>query len=77
MDDEVLLDASVVTRCRRRVHLEHDRSMRGAPTGPPDPGAEQRIADAAEHRERVATHLATVFGSDWTEIPRENRRARR
>jgi predicted RecB family nuclease len=65
----VLLDAGVVTRCRRRVHLEHDPNMAGVPQAPADPAAEQRIADAAAHRRRVADQLARLFGSDWTEIP--------
>ena len=65
----VLLDAGVVTRCRRRVHLEHDPSMREAPRADPDPAAEQRIADAGAHRIAVAATLAGYAGSDWTEIP--------
>lgn len=77
MDDEVLLDAGAVTRCRRRVHLEHDRSMSDAPLSPPDPGVQQRVTDASEHRERVGEWLADAFGSDWTEIPNEDGRAHR
>jgi predicted RecB family nuclease len=67
----VLLDAGVVTRCRRRVHLEHDPAMTEAPKAPADPAAEQRMADAAAHRRRVADELARLFGSDWTEIPQD------
>lgn len=69
--ERVLLDGGVVTRCRRRVHLEHDPMMHGVPLAPPDPGVEQRIADAAEHRTYLADKLGRMFGSDWTEIPRE------
>ena len=57
MSFEVLLDAGVVTRCRRRVHLEHDPAMRGVDLGPPDPAIEQRIADAAAHRADIAGRL--------------------
>lgn len=62
MADEVLLDASVVTRCRRRVHLDNDPTMADTPLAPPDPSAEQRIADAEEHRAHIAELLqaATV-----------------
>ncbi|ASU77040.1 recombinase RecB [Actinopolyspora erythraea] len=71
MDSEVLLDGDVVTRCRRRVHLDHDPTMIGTPTAPLDPGAEQRIADAAEYRRELAEWLGGTLGADWTEIPRE------
>lgn len=67
--EKVLLDAGVVTRCRRRVHLENDPSQ-DAPPAPLDLGIEQRIADAAEHRRAVAKWLYRVLGEDWTEIPR-------
>ncbi|MGW1680435.1 TM0106 family RecB-like putative nuclease [Saccharopolyspora sp. NPDC002376] len=70
MKDEVLLEAGVVTRCRRRVHLENDPSMRDQPQAPLDLGIEQRIADAAEHRRAVAKLLGRLHGEDWTEIPR-------
>ncbi|MCI2418594.1 TM0106 family RecB-like putative nuclease [Saccharopolyspora sp. K220] len=70
MKERVLLDAGVVTRCRRRVHLEHDPAMRDQPLAPVDLGIEQRIADAAEHRQAVAKWLSRVLGADWTEIPR-------
>src|SRR5437763_1012224 len=43
--------------------------MADVPRAPADPAAEQRIADAAAHRRRVADQLARLFGSDWTEIP--------
>lgn len=65
----MLLDAGVVTRCRRRVHLDNDPSMADAQKAPPDPAGEQRSADAAAHRRRVGDGLARLFGSDWTEIP--------
>jgi predicted RecB family nuclease len=65
----VLLDAGVVTRCRRRVHLEHDPAMVDAPRAAPDPTGAQRRADANVHRRQVADRLAQVFGSDWMEVP--------
>ncbi|MFD0921798.1 TM0106 family RecB-like putative nuclease [Saccharopolyspora rosea] len=68
--EDVLLDAGVVTRCRRRVHLEHDPAMRDAEKAPLDPGVEQRIADATEHRRSVARRLGELHGAEWTEIPR-------
>jgi predicted RecB family nuclease len=73
MGNEVLLDAGAVSRCRRRVHLEHDPSMRDAPLAPPDPSAEQRIADAAAHRAEIARRLidATAADVEWATIPRE------
>ncbi|MHA6801836.1 TM0106 family RecB-like putative nuclease [Salinifilum ghardaiensis] len=70
MNEQVLLEAAEVSRCRRRVHLDHDPGMRGAVTAPQDPGAEQRIADAAEHRSLVAERLGHLFGSDLVVIPR-------
>lgn len=76
VDDEVMLDAGVVTRCRRRVHLEHDRSMRDMPKAPADPGIEQRIADAAEHRAQVAGRLGELL-PDWIEVPRDASAAER
>jgi predicted RecB family nuclease len=72
---QVLLDAGVVTRCRRRVHLEFDPAMTGSPAAPPDPAAEQRIADAAEHRREIVDRLACSLGADWTEIPGGESRA--
>ncbi|KEI45658.1 TM0106 family RecB-like putative nuclease [Saccharopolyspora rectivirgula] len=75
----MLLDASVVTRCRRRVHLEHDPAMVDEPQAPLDPGVEQRIADAAAHRQRIANRLGELLGADWTGIARvpEHLRAER
>ncbi len=67
----MLLDAGVVTRCRRRVHLEHDPTMLDTVTAPPDPTAEQRKADAAAHRRSIADEIAGLVGeAHWTEIPR-------
>jgi predicted RecB family nuclease len=73
----VLLDASVVTRCRRRVHLEHDPAMVDASKAHSDPIADQRKADAASHRRAVADRMAEVAGADWTEIPAEEFAAER
>ncbi|WP_460328497.1 TM0106 family RecB-like putative nuclease [Actinopolyspora lacussalsi] len=69
VESEVLLDGDVVTRCRRRVHLDHDPTMIDSPTAPLDPGAEQRIADAAEYRRELADRLGRELAPDWTEIP--------
>jgi len=63
----VLLDAGVVTRCRHRVHLEHDPAA-GYPPAPPDPTGEQRRADAAAHRRAVADRLAVMLGTGWAEV---------
>ncbi|MEY7970916.1 TM0106 family RecB-like putative nuclease [Saccharomonospora xinjiangensis] len=68
---EVLLDAGVVTRCRRRVHLDHDPTMRGAELAPPDPTSEQRIADAQAHRARIAEWLRAETAGSWASIPAE------
>jgi len=77
VENAVLLDAGVVTRCRRRVHLENDPNARDLPQAPADPGVEQRIADAAEHRRAVADRLAALHGPAWTEVPREGSRRER
>ncbi|MFC0115769.1 TM0106 family RecB-like putative nuclease [Kibdelosporangium aridum] len=69
MTDSVLLDAGVVNRCRRRVHLEHDPAMRDAPRAAPDPTGQQRKADATAHRRAVADRVARLVGPDWMEIP--------
>jgi predicted RecB family nuclease len=73
MGTEVLLDAGAVSRCRRRVHLEHDPAMRETPLLPPDPAAEQRIADAAAHRLEIAKRLSAAqdAGDGWVTIDRE------
>ncbi|MBM7771084.1 putative RecB family nuclease [Actinokineospora baliensis] len=69
MTTTVLLDAGVVSRCRRRVHLEHDPAMRDVPRGAPDPTSELRKADATAHRRVVADQLAARFGERWYEVP--------
>ncbi len=69
MTDSVLLDAGVVNRCRRRVHLENDPAMRDAPRAAPDPTGEQRKADAMAHRRSVADRVARLVGPDWMEVP--------
>jgi hypothetical protein len=53
-----LLDAAATTRCRRRVHLDHDASAASAPRALPDPALEQRRADVREHRARIAETVA-------------------
>lgn len=65
----MLLDAGVVTLCRRRVHLEHDPTAGDASRAALDPTIEQRIADAAAHRRSVADTLARHHGGEWTEVP--------
>ncbi|AOS60905.1 TM0106 family RecB-like putative nuclease [Actinoalloteichus hymeniacidonis] len=66
----VLLDAGVVTRCRRRVHLEHDPAMADTPRAAPDATSEQRMADAAAHRAAVGRRLGELHAGDWVTIPR-------
>jgi predicted RecB family nuclease len=69
VNNPVLLDAGVVTRCRRRVHLDNDPTMVDVTKAPPDPAGEQRAADATAHRRKVGDGLARLFGSAWMEIP--------
>ncbi|KFZ83417.1 recombinase RecB [Amycolatopsis sp. MJM2582] len=73
VSNEVLLDAGAVSRCRRRVHLEHDPAMREVPLAPPDPAAQQRIADASAHRDAIVQRLMDATGPDatWVKIPRD------
>ena len=71
MEPEVLLDAGALSRCRRRVHLDHDPAMREATQAPPDPSAEQRIADAATHRETIRRRLLDAVPGDWVTVPAE------
>jgi predicted RecB family nuclease len=77
MNDEVRLEAGVVTQCRRRVHLENDPTMRDAPRAPLDPGVEQRIADATEHRAELARRLGELLAGDFAEVPRQAARGYR
>jgi predicted RecB family nuclease len=65
----VSLDAADLTRCRRRIHLDHDPTAAAAPRALPDPALEQRRADAVEHRIRIGGQLAEVSGSQWTPVP--------
>ncbi|MGI9002945.1 MAG: TM0106 family RecB-like putative nuclease [Pseudonocardia sp.] len=65
----VFLDAAATTRCRRRVHLDHDVAAASAPRALPDPLLEQRRADAAEHRVRVGARLAAAAGPTWHAVP--------
>ncbi len=71
MNSAVLLDAAVVTRCRRRVHLEHDPTAVTEPRAALDPSTQRRIADAAAHRRAVADRLAAHHGGDWAEVSPE------
>ena len=77
----VLLDAAVTTRCRRRVHLEHDPDAGrasgatpvdeagGAVLPEPDPGVEMRVADAAEHRAALSARFAELLGASYRRVP--------
>ena len=58
----VALDANDLTRCRRRIHLDHDPDALGLPRALPDPALEQRRADAARHRAGVATVVMRETG---------------
>lgn len=65
---EVVLDAATLTRCRRRIHLDHDpHTDVGVPQAPPDPAGEQRKADAAAHRARIGEQLGGLPG--WVAVP--------
>ncbi|GAA4688479.1 TM0106 family RecB-like putative nuclease [Pseudonocardia yuanmonensis] len=64
-----LLDAAATTRCRRRVHLDHDPSAASAPRALPDPALEQRRADVREHRARVAETVAGGQAAAWRAVP--------
>ncbi len=66
-----VLDAAATTRCRRRVHLDHDPGAATAPRALPDPALEQRRADAATHRELIGARLASVTGTQWHAVPAE------
>ncbi|HXT46374.1 MAG TPA: TM0106 family RecB-like putative nuclease [Pseudonocardiaceae bacterium] len=71
MDSAVLLDAAVVTRCRRRVHLDHDPAAVDEPRATLDATAQRRIAAAAAHRRWVADRLAEHHTADWAEVSPE------
>src|ERR1700754_3249548 len=64
-----VLDSASTTRCRRRIHLDHDPTAVEGPRALPDPALEQRRADAADHRRRIGELLADANGSDWHEVP--------
>ncbi len=68
----VTLDASATTRCRRRIHLDHDPAAVGAPRALPDPALAQRRSDAAEHRVAIGTLLAAAGGPAWHSIAGES-----
>lgn len=67
----MLLDSSVVTRCRRRVHLDHDPAAVDEPRAALDVATQRRIADAAAHRRWVADRLAEHNTTNWTEVSPE------
>src|SRR4051812_12325389 len=66
---DVVLDAVATTRCRRRVHLDHDPAAAGLPRALPDPAIEQRRADARDHRRRIGEVLAGAAGAGWYPVP--------
>src|SRR3954471_13069327 len=59
---DVVLDAVATTRCRRRVHLDHDPDAVGLPQALPDPAFEQRREDAARHRAGIGAVLRRETG---------------
>ena len=66
----VVLDAGAVTRCRRRVHWEHDPAAPDLEPLPENPATEQRKADAQAHRAAVTKLLAQYFPrSAWVAVP--------
>jgi predicted RecB family nuclease len=64
----VSLDAADLTRCRRRIHLDHDPAAAAEPRALPDPALEQRRADAEEHRLRLGRQLAGAAGDGWVAV---------
>jgi predicted RecB family nuclease len=67
----VVLHAADLTRCRRRIHLDHDPLAAAQPQALPDPALEQRRADAGEHRVRIGEQLAAAIGPGWVAIARD------
>jgi predicted RecB family nuclease len=65
----VALDAPVVVRCRRRVHLDHDPAAVSLPRAAADPALQQRRLDSATHRAQVGARLATAVGAGWVAVP--------
>jgi len=58
----VALDARDLTRCRRRIHLDHDPDAVGLPQALPDPAFAQRREDAARHRAEIAAVIRRETG---------------
>ena len=73
----VALDAAATSRCRRRVHLDHDPSASGSPRARPDPALQQRRADAAAHRIEIGSRLAAAAGPAWHAVPNSGSTAER
>jgi predicted RecB family nuclease len=69
MAGRLALDASVLSRCRRRVHLDHDPAAAGLPRAASDPALEQHRADAVAHRAAVGARLAAAVGRGWHAVP--------
>lgn len=73
VESPVLLDASVLTRCRHRVHLDAGvtAGKATAPPGTTDPGVRQRQEEAAAHRVAVGDTLqaaAVEAGLGWADV---------
>ena len=62
------LDAGALTRCRRRVHLDHDPAAATLPRALPDPSLETRLADAVDHREELGRQLGAALGQAWLAV---------
>lgn len=60
-DHQVRLSPSAASRCRRRIHLDHDPSVDRAAKSDPDTTFELRMTDLAAHRQQV---LATPVGAE-------------
>lgn len=66
----VLIEASALTRCRHRVHLDAAFPDELA-AAPEHPGAKQRQEAAATHREAVRQRLFDANPGDWARIDPE------
>ncbi len=64
----VAVEAADLTRCRRRVHLDHDPAAATAARAAPDPTLEQRRADTVAHRSAVRATVAAATGA-WVVPP--------
>src|SRR3954451_5348109 len=58
----VALDARDLTRCRRRIHLDHDPDAVGLARSLPDPALEQRREGAARQRAGIGAVIRRATG---------------